>query len=53
MLSIICVMANARENVIYYTKNFLFLQNMCRNLKFLAAEKIRLKKKQTMLRSAW
>jgi hypothetical protein len=33
-------------------QNFLFWQNMCRILKFLTAEKIRFKKKQTFSRSA-
>jgi hypothetical protein len=30
-------------------QNFLFRQNMCGNLKFLTAEKIRFKKKQTFV----
>jgi hypothetical protein len=33
-------------------QNFLFQQNMCWNLKFLTAEKIRFKKNQTFSRSA-
>jgi hypothetical protein len=33
-------------------QNFLFRQNMCRNLKFLTAEKIRFKKNQTFSRLA-
>jgi hypothetical protein len=41
-------MANVQENVIlHYIQNFLFRQNMWRNLKFLTAQKIRFKKKQT------
>jgi hypothetical protein len=44
ILSEICITANVQENVIFTLQNFLFRQNMSRNLKFLTAEKIRFKK---------
>jgi hypothetical protein len=48
ILSKICIMANVQAGKRDFTlQNFLFQQNMCRNLKFLTAEKVRFKKNQT------
>jgi hypothetical protein len=51
-MSKICITANVQENVIFTLQDFLFRQNMCLNLKFLTAEKIRFKKNQTFSWSA-
>jgi hypothetical protein len=44
-MSKICITANVQEHYVTYTlQKILFRQNMCQNLKFLTAEKIRFKK---------
>jgi hypothetical protein len=56
VLSKICITANVQENMILHYKSFYFgkTSTMCRNFKFLSAEKIRffLKKNQTFSLSA-